>query len=115
MVICGGKLIICYLFKFGNKLIMYLLIGLGDCMMMCGYLMVVVSGDEKLDYLYYCLFWFMYGDVNGISFWYEGENMGCIMYCEVLVIGVGVLVCIKMVNDWIGFDGVKICEDICDY
>lgn len=67
---------------------------------------------EKRDHPHQRSFWFTHGDVNGVDFWSEAKNHGTIKETARFVAASGpVMGRVKTRDDWVGPDGVKICED----
>ncbi len=69
-----GKLLTRYVIKSGAKPILWPIIGpYGDAVTR-QYPMGEALPDEKSDHPHQRSFWFTHGDVNGVSFWMEGET-----------------------------------------
>lgn len=67
---------------------------------------------EKRDHPHQRSFWFTHGDVNGVDFWSEMKDHGTIKETGRRISAAGpVLGRLETKDDWIGPDGVKICED----
>lgn len=70
-----------------------------------------VEGEDK-DHPHQRSFWFTHGEVNGVDFWSELKNHGAIRETARNVVASGpVLGRLETRDDWLGPDGVKICED----
>ncbi len=108
----NGQFLARYVEKSGNKPIVWPIIGPYGNEIPRQYPMREAGPDERADHPHHRSFWFTHGDVNGISFWHEGENTGEIVHKEYLVVAGGETAVIKTRNDWIGPDGKKICEDV---
>lgn len=74
------------------------------------YPMKDVEGEDK-DHPHHRGFWFTHGDVNGVDFWTEGDGKGRIVTRELKTEPVVEGAIVKLVDDWIGPDGKKVCED----
>ena len=108
----NGKLFTRYLIKSGAKPILYPLIGPTGKEMTRGYPMRAAIAEEKEDHIHHRSFWFTHGDVNGVDFWAETKNHGVIKHRKFSKVAAdGDRATIVTVNDWIGPDGVKHCED----
>jgi hypothetical protein len=108
----NGKLLTRYVEKSGNKPILWPIIGPYGNEITRQYPMREAGADERADHPHHRSFWFTHGDVNGISFWHEGDDTGEIVHKEYLEVAGGKTAVIKTRNDWIGPDGTKICEDV---
>ena len=107
-----GKLLARYVAKSGNKPIVWPIIGPNGKEITRQYPMRDALPDERADHPHHRSFWFTHGDVNGISFWHESSDTGEIVHKEYLEVSGGEKAVIKTRNDWIGPDGIKICEDV---
>jgi len=110
-----GKLFAHYVKKSGNKPIIWPIIGPTGKEMTRQYPMREAGEQERADHPHHRSFWFTHGDVNGISFWHEGKNTGTIAHREFTKIEQGETAAIALINDWIGPDGEKICEEASTY
>ena len=100
----------------GNKPIIWPIVGPTGKEMMRQFPMREAGQGERADHPHHRSFWFTHGDVNGISFWHEGKNTGTIKNREVTnVIARGETASFTIVNDWLGPDGKKICEETSTY
>jgi len=113
-VTIDGKPFARFLNKSGSKPIIWPIVGPTGKEMTRGYPMRDALPSEKEDHNHHRSFWFTHGDVNGISFWHEDEKYGKCGIVEQRHLGVkqnkkGVR--IHTVNDWIGPEGKKQCED----
>lgn len=67
---------------------------------------------ETTDHPHHRSMWFTHGDVNGLDYWTEGPNRGKIVARAIEERAHGpVFARFVIVNDWIGPDGKKACED----
>jgi hypothetical protein len=108
-----GKLVTRYVEKSGNKPILWPLIDPNGHEITRAYPMVAEGKPgERQDHVHHRSFWFDHGDVNGISFWDEGKGSGTIVHRKYVKLDGGKEAVIATVNDWIGEDGVKQCEDL---
>ena len=108
-----GKLVTRYLEKSGAKPILWPLIGPNGNEITRSYPMVEEGkSDERKDHIHHRSFWFDHGDVNGISFWDEQGGNGEIIHREYVKVESGKQAVISTINDWIGPDGKKHCEDL---
>jgi len=107
----GGQLFTEYLTKSGNKPIMWPLIGPGGQELTRAFPMRKGQAGERADHPHHRSFWFTHGDVNGISFWHEGNNTGEIVHKEFVKVEGGKHAEIVTRNDWIHPNGKKLCED----
>ena len=107
-----GQLFTEYLIKTGPKPILWPVIGPTGAPMTRDYPMKTVEG-EKQDHPHQRSLWFTHGDVNGIDFWSEIKERGhgSIVHREYLEVSGGPRGTISTVNDWVGPDGKKHCED----
>lgn len=69
------------------------------------------KADEKKDHIHHRSFWFTHGDVNGVSFWHENDKHGTTVHKEFLKVTGGDQATISTLNDWVGPDGKKHCQD----
>jgi hypothetical protein len=106
-----GKLFTRYVTKSGHKPILWPIIGPGGVEMTRGYPMRAVAPGEKADHLHHRSLWFTHGEVNGISFWDEGEKAGFIVHREFVKVEGGQRPVIVTRNDWMGRDGKRVCAD----
>ena len=106
-----GKLLTRYLIKSGNKPIMWPIIGPYGNEITRAYPMREAGPYERADHRHHRSFWFTHGDVNGISFWHEGDDAGEIVHREFVKIQGGQTGVIVTRNDWIAPGGKKVCED----
>lgn len=110
-VLHGGKPFAEYLFKSGAKPIVWPIIGPSGVEMTRAFPMKTVPGEDQ-DHKHQRSFWFTHGDVNGVDFWSEEEGHGDIVQRELKQAEAQAdRVTIRTVNDWIGPDGKKHCED----
>ena len=107
-----GELLTHYLVKSGAKPILWPVMGKGGVELTRAYPMREEGGEhERKDHVHHRSFWFTHGDVNGISFWHENDAHGNIVHREFSKVEGGDSAVIATVNDWIGPDGKKVCED----
>jgi hypothetical protein len=107
-----GELLARYVTKSGNKPILWPIIGPFGNEITRQYPMRDAAPDERADHPHHRSFWFTHGDVNGISFWHEGQRTGEIVHKEFLETGGGEHAVVKTRNDWIGPEGNRICQDV---
>lgn len=108
----NGKLFTTYQTKFGAKPILWPIVGPTGAEMTRSYPQTEEGKpDEKKDHIHHRSFWFTHGDVNGVSFWHENDKHGTIVHREFLEVSGGPKAVISTVNDWVGPDGKKHCED----
>jgi hypothetical protein len=105
-----GALFTDYLIKTGPKPILWPVVGPTGVEMTRAYPMKTVEG-EKHDHPHQRSLWFTHGNVNGIDFWSELEGHGSIVHRSYLKVAGGSEAVISTVNDWIGPEGDKQCED----
>jgi len=110
-VTLDGKLLTRYITKSGNKPILWPIIGPNGNEITRAYPMRDAGPNERADHPHHRSFWFTHGDVNGISFWHEGERTGEIVHNEFVRVEGGQNPVIVTRNDWNGPDGKKMCED----
>ena len=109
-----GKPFARFLNKSGSKPIIWPIVGPSGKEMTRGFPMREALSTEKSDHHHHRSFWFTHGDVNGISFWHEDEKYGkcgIINQRNIQVKQTKHGVRIHTVNDWVGPDGTKQCED----
>jgi len=93
-----------YLTKAGAKPIVWPIIGPHGQQM-------TMNGPH--DHVHHKSLWFTHGDINGIDFWAETPKAGKVIHRDFLKCeAVGPAAVISTVNDWIGPDGKKQCEDV---
>ena len=74
--------------------------------------MKLVEGESR-DHPHHRSLWFTHGSVNGIDFWSETPAAGKEVHREYLKCKAdGSTGVISTVNDWLGPDGKKQCEDV---
>lgn len=108
----NGRLLARYVIKSGNKPILWPIMGPGGVELTRQYPMREAAPAERADHPHHRSFWFTHGDVNGISFWHEGERTGEIRHVEFLQVSGGEHAVIKTRNDWLGPDGDRFCQDV---
>jgi hypothetical protein len=106
-----GKLVTRYLVKSGAKPILWPVVGPRGQELTRGYPMRDAIDKEKKDHVHHRSMWFTHGDVNGVSFWDETEGHGNIIHREFKTVSGGKTAKIVTLNDWLGPDGAKVCED----
>jgi hypothetical protein len=107
-----GKLFTRYVTQSGVKPILWPIIGPSGKEITRQYPMRKALPTEKADHPHQRSLWFTHGDVNGVSFWHEGEGAGTIKHREFTKIEGGERPVIQTTNDWITPQGEKVCEDI---
>jgi hypothetical protein len=111
-VTLGGKPFTEYLIHKGPKPIVWPIIGPDGHEMTRNYPMKLAEG-EKRDHPHHRSLWFTHGSVNGIDFWSETPAAGKEVHREYLKCEAsGSAVVISTINDWLGPDGKKHCEDV---
>lgn len=105
-----GKLFTEYITKGYNKPVLYPVIGPHGVSMTRNYPFKTVKG-EATDHVHHASLWFTHGEVNGISFWHNGEKTGKIIPTEVVRAEGGRFASIVTKNNWNGPDGKTICTD----
>jgi len=112
-VMIDGKLFTKYLIRSGAKPILYPVLGPTGVPMTRSYPIEEIKPDERKDHVHHRSFWFTHGNVNGVDFWGENKGHGNIIHRKFLVSkstkGGAV---ISTVNDWIGPDGKRHCQDV---
>lgn len=107
-----GQLVARYLIRSGTKPILWPVMGPYGNEITRSYPMRPEGRpDERKDHVHHRSFWFTHGDVNGLSFWDERGRHGSIVHRKFLRVEGGNQAVIAAVNDWIGPDGKKYCED----
>ena len=99
-----------YLFRSGNKPILWPIIGPTGQPMTRAYPMVAQT-KEADDHVHHRSMWFSHGDVNGVNFWAEGPKCGTIRQRELVKTSGGQRATVVTNNDWLGPDGKRQCED----
>ncbi|MDB5353534.1 MAG: hypothetical protein JWN86_4781 [Planctomycetota bacterium] len=95
----------------GPKPILYPLMGPTDVAITRDFPMKTVLGEDT-DHPHQRSFWFTHGKVNGVDFWSELPGHGSIKQTAKLTVRTGFVVgTLRTVDDWLGPDGTKICED----
>jgi len=109
-----GKAFTTYLFKSGNKPILWPVIGPTGKEMTRAYPMRLDNKLEKTDHIHQRSFWFTHGDVNGLDFWAETAmpaKQGRIEHNELVKAEGGTVGTIVTKNTWLAPDGAKVCGD----
>jgi Family of unknown function (DUF6807) len=103
-----------YVFQGAPKPYCYPVIGPTGAPVTRAYPMENVPAEEKdRDHPHQRSFWFTFGEVNGIDFWAEGPDKGQEVHQAFAALESGpVYGLIRAVNDWVGPDGKKVCEDV---
>lgn len=110
-VLIGGSLFTSYIYTGAPKPYCYPIIGPSGGRVTRNYPMQVVPG-ETTDHPHHRSFWFAHGDVNGVDFWSEKPEAGKIVHRKFEALESGpVFAKICSLNDWVGPDGKKVCED----
>lgn len=107
-----GKLVTNYIKLSGNKPILWPLAGPQGKHLTRSFPMTRPKEHEKADHPHHRSFWFDHGDVNGISFWHQGDDTGVIEHQDFVELSGGKSATIVTRNDWIGPGGEKQCEDV---
>jgi hypothetical protein len=109
------EIIAAYVYKGAPKPYIYPLLGPNGKPITRHFPMKAVPG-ETTDHPHHRSLWFTHGEVNGIDFWSEGNNRGRILYRQFEAIEGGmVLARVRAINDWMGPDGKKVCEDVTEF
>lgn len=111
LVRIDGQFFAEYVTRSGNKPIVWPIVGPTGVAMTRSYPMLDDVPDEKHDHPHHRSLWFTHGDVNGISFWHEGEKTGEIVHREFVKREGGPVGRIVTRNDWIGPDGKRVLQD----
>jgi hypothetical protein len=106
-----GELFTEYLVESGGKPILWPLIGPTGKPVTRAHPMAKVPG-EHTDHVHHRSLWFTHGDVNGVDFWLEGSKAGKIIHRQFVAVEGGSHPRIVTINDWVGPQGNKICEDL---
>ena len=77
-----------------------------------GYPMRAALPSEAADHPHHRSFWFTHGDVNGTSYWHEGDNSGAIVHKNYRTVEGGETATITTENDWVDTDGSVPCTDV---
>jgi len=107
----GGELFTEYLLEGNQKPILYPVYGPGGTAMVRNFPMKKAEGEAS-DHPHHRSLWFAHGDVNGVSFWHEGEGCGTTVHDTLLEVSSGEKGFIKTFNKWVGPDGRVHCTDI---
>jgi len=110
-VMLGGEPFTEYLLEGNQKPILYPVYGPGGVAMVRNFPMKKAKG-EAFDHPHHRSLWFAHGDVNGVSFWHEGEGCGKTVHDTLLEVSSGEEGVIKTFNKWVGPDGRVHCTDI---
>ncbi len=106
-----GQIVTEYLTKSGHKPILWPLNGPTGKPLTRPWPMQGEPGESK-DHVHHRSFWFDHGDVNGIDFWGEDpKKSATIRHREFVELRGGATGRMVTLNDWIGLDGKKVCED----
>jgi len=106
-----GELFTQYLFKSGNKPIMYPILDAGGAAYTRDYPMKPAGKHERADHPHHRSLWFTHGDVNGVSFWHEGNNAGEIAHRKLVSAKGGATAVIVTENDWLSPKRELFCQD----
>jgi hypothetical protein len=108
----NGELLTTYHTTVGAKPILWPILGPHGIEMTRAYPQVADGKKgEKKDHIHHRSFWFTHGDVNGISFWHENAKHGNTVHRKFVKVSGGERAVISTINDWVGPDGKKHCED----
>lgn len=108
----NGKPFTTYHTRFGAKPILWPIIGPTGSEMTRAYPQDPNGKpDERKDHIHHRSFWFTHGDVNGISFWHENDKHGNTVHRKFLKVAGGKTAVVSTLNDWVGPDGKKHCQD----
>jgi len=105
-----GQLVTEYLVQSGHKPVLWPLVGPTGKPLTRSY-PVRDEPAETHDHLHHRSLWFMHGKVNGIDFWTEAPKNGVVRHREFVELHGGAEGRIVTLNDWLTFDGKKVCED----
>ncbi len=110
-VTVGGKLFTRYVFAGAPKPYCWPVIGPHGDAITRAFPMQKIDG-EKHDHPHQRSLWFTHGIVNGVDFWAETEKSGKQVHRKFELVESGEKVGrVRTVNDWLGPDGKKVCED----
>lgn len=112
VVTADGKPFATYHVKSGTKPILWPIHGPTGQQLTRGYPMKPASETEKGDHPHHRSFWFTHGDVNGTSYWHEGDNSGSIVHKKYLKVEGGERATIVTENDWVDPNGSVPCTDV---
>ena len=87
-----------------TKPILFPIVGPGGAEMTRGYPMRDALATEKADHPHHRSFWWTHGDVDGVSFWHEGEGAGLTEHREFLSVSGGKSAVITTRNDWLSLE-----------
>lgn len=107
-----GQLFTRYVIKSHTKPILWPLIGPYGDEITRQYPMREALPTERADHPHQRSCWFTHGDVNGVSFWHEGDKHGDIVHREFVRVAGGPQGVIAARHDWIGPDGKRQCADL---
>src|ERR1700676_4326947 len=105
-----GQLVTEYLVQSGHKPVLWPLVGPTGKPLTRSY-PVRDEPTETHDHLHHRSLCFMHGKVNGIDFWTEAPKNGVVRHREFVELHGGAEGRIVTLNDWLTFDGKKVCED----
>lgn len=110
-VLRDGVVVARYVYKDTPRPYIYPLIAPNGEQVTRSYPMKKVAG-EPTDHSHHRSFWIGFGDVNGVDFWTDGEKSGKIVQKSIdfKPLSPGYW-SIHTINEWIGSDGAKVCED----
>jgi len=107
-----GQLFTRYLKNSGGKPVLWPIIGPTGKEMTRQHPLGPALPTERKDHPHHRSFWFTHGDVNGISFWHEGNKQGRIVHKKFAELAAAPKAQIVTTNDWVSHTGEKQCEDI---
>lgn len=107
----NGKPFMNYVFEGAPKPYCYPIHGPNGERVTRAFPMDMVPGEDT-DHPHHRSLWFTHGDVNGVDFWGESSRAGKIVHRKFETLESGpVFGRIVALNDWVGPDGRKLCED----
>ena len=106
-----GKLFAKYVINSQAKPILWPIVGPTGKELTRGYPMRKATPDEREDHVHHRSLWFTHGDVNGTSFWHEGNKSGTIRHKEFESVVGGKLGKIVARNEWINESNKIVCTD----
>jgi Methane oxygenase PmoA len=107
-----GKLFTKYQKLSGTKPILWPILGPDDIEMTRPFPMEVRESEpNQRDHVHHRSLWLTHGNVNGVSFWDEHKNHGTIKHTGFQKIESGTVGTLIATSDWIGPDGLTVCQD----
>ncbi len=102
----GDETVLRYIFRSGNKPIIYPLIGPNGQSMTRGWPMQDAPAGGSTDHVHQRSLWLTHGEVNGIDFWAEGAKSGVIEHQSVDEVSIeNEVATLRTTAHWLGSDG----------